>query len=91
MTDDECMHLAVHPGRFLKHVLDNEGLTVTAAAINLELSRTHLSNLLHEKCRLTADLALRIERSLGISMETLLTMQMRHDIREVVARDGRPR
>ena len=53
---------------------------MTTAAQALGVSRTALSTLLNERASLSADMAIRIEKAFGVSMETLLRMQMSYDI-----------
>ena len=70
-----------HPGGFLKtEIIEPLGLTVTAAAHALGVTRAALSALLNERASLSADMAIRIEKAFGVSMETLLRMQMSFDI-----------
>lgn len=65
-----------HPGRFVKmEVLDPLGLTVTAAADALGVTRPALSALLNGRAAMSADMALRIEKAFGLKMDTLLRMQ----------------
>ena len=41
--------------------------------------RTALSNLLNGKASLSLELALRVEKAVGVKMDTLLAMQTRYD------------
>lgn len=75
------MKKPAHPGGFLKtEIIEPLGLTVTAAAHALGVTRAALSALLNERASLSADMAIRIEKAFGVSMETLLRMQMSFDI-----------
>lgn len=70
-----------HPGAFIRHeIIRSLGLSVTIAASALGVSRTTLSTLLNERVRLSAELALRIEKAFGVSMETLMRMQVSFDV-----------
>jgi antitoxin HigA-1 len=51
------------------------GLTVTAAAMALHVSRPTLSSLLNGKADLSGEMALRIEQAFGLKMDTLMRMQ----------------
>ncbi len=65
-----------HPGAFVREeILDELGLTVSKAADVLHVRRATLSNLVNEKAALSAEMALRIEKAFGVSMDTLLKMQ----------------
>jgi addiction module HigA family antidote len=70
-----------HPGSFIRtEILEAAGLTVTAAAIALRVSRPALSSLLNGKANLSGDMALRIEKAFGVKMDTLMRMQSSYDI-----------
>ena len=72
-----------HPGTFVKHeVIKPLGLSVTDAARVLGVTRAALSALLNERSSLSPEMALRIERAFGLSMDTLLQMQLNVDIAE---------
>jgi addiction module HigA family antidote len=74
---------AVHPGAFLREeVLKGYGLSVTAGAAALGVTRQALSELVNERTRLSADMAIRIGKAFGLSMETLLGLQHAFDIEE---------
>lgn len=65
-----------HPGEFIRaEILDELGLTVSRAADILGVRHATLSDLVHEKTALSPEMALRIEKAFGVSMETLLRMQ----------------
>jgi len=75
------MRNPVHPGDFIKtEVVDAHGLSVTAAAKALGVSRPTLSNLLNRNADLSGEMALRIEKAFGVSMDTLMRMQAAYDI-----------
>ena len=70
-----------HPGGFIRsEILEPLHLSVSAAAVALGVSRPALSNLLNGNAALTADMAIRIEKAFGVRMETLMRMQLAHDI-----------
>jgi addiction module HigA family antidote len=56
------------------------GLSVTAAAKVLGVSRPALSNLLNENADPSGEMALRIENAFGVTMDTLMRMQAAYDI-----------
>lgn len=81
-----------HPGDFIwTEVIEPAGLTVTAAATALKVSRPALSSLLNGKASLSGDMALRIEKAFGVRMETLMRMQSSYDIAETRKREGKIR
>ena len=70
-----------HPGSFIRtEILELLGLSVTAAARVLKVSRPALSSLLNGKADLSGQMALRIEKAFGVKMETLMRMQSSYDI-----------
>ena len=76
-----------HPGEFVKHeIVAPLGLSVTAAAAALGVTRATLSSLLNGRARLSPDMAVRIEKAFGVSMDTLMRMQNSADIAEARAR-----
>ncbi len=77
------MKSPAHPGGFVKaEVIGPLGLSVTAAADALGVTRAALSALLNERADLSPEMAIRIEKAFGISMETLMRMQNSFDIAE---------
>jgi addiction module HigA family antidote len=78
-----------HLGGFIRReVLEPLGLSVTEAASALDVTRQTLSNLVNEKATLTPDMALRLEKAFGVSMELLMRMQLAYDLAQARARAG---
>ena len=70
-----------HPGGFIKHeIIAPLELTVTAAAQALSVTRAPLSTLLNECASLSPEMALRVEKAFGVSMDTLMRMQNSYNI-----------
>src|SRR5437762_756113 len=70
-----------HPGGFVKsEIIEALGLSVTDAASALGVTRAALSALVNERARLSSEMALRIEKAFGVSMDTLMRMQNSFDI-----------
>jgi antitoxin HigA-1 len=79
----------VHPGGFVKtEIIEPLGLSVTAAAQALGVSRPALSGFLNERVSLSPEMALRIEKAFGVSMDTLMRMQNAYDIAQARRRAG---
>lgn len=77
-----------HPGGFVKHeIVEAHGLSVTDAARVLGVTRPALSALLNARSDLSADMALRIEKAFGVSMDTLMRMQNTYDIAQARKRE----
>ena len=78
-----------HPGAFVKsEIIEAHGLSVTAGAKALGVSRQALSELLNGHTAISSDMALRLEKAFGVSMDTLLRMQTSYGIAEARARAG---
>jgi addiction module HigA family antidote len=83
------MKRPAHPGGFVKHeIIEPLELSVTAAAQALGVTRATLSTLLNERASLSPEMALRIEKAFGVSMDTLMRMQNSYDIAQTRARAG---
>ncbi len=81
MTTGIRMKAPAHPGGFIRHeIIAPHGLSVTAAADVLGVTRPALSALLNERASLSPDMAIRVEKAFGVSMETLMRMQNSWDI-----------
>lgn len=78
-----------HPGAFIKHeIIEPLGLSVTAAADVLGVTRATLSCLLNGRANLSPEMALRIEKAFDVSMDTLVRMQSSYDIAQTREREA---
>lgn len=78
-----------HPGGFIRHeVIEPLDLSVTAAASILGVTRAALSMLLNERTQLSSEMALRLEKAFGVSMDTLMRMQNSYDIAQARRQEG---
>ena len=69
-----------HPGIFIREeILEPLDLSVARAAEVLDVRRATLSDLINGKTGLSPEMALRIEKAFGVSMDTLLKMQAWYD------------
>ena len=72
---------SIHPGGWLRsEIIEAHGLSVTNAAHHLGVTRQALTNLLTGKAGLSAEMAIRFEKVFSIRAETLLRMQLNHDL-----------
>ena len=68
-----------HPGLIVKEYL--EGITVSAAAEHLGITRPALSRIINGKTGISPEMAIRLEEAFGsTTAETWLTMQAKHDL-----------
>ena len=75
------MKRPAHPGGFVKNeIIEPLGLSVTRVAEVLGVTRATLSTLLNERAHLSPEMAVRIEKAFGVSMDTLMRMQNSYDI-----------
>lgn len=72
----------------LRDLIVPMGISKSAAAQALGISRGHLARILSGRNRLTPSIAHRIEQVFEIRMEYLLQLQMTNDIAEMRRRDG---
>jgi antitoxin HigA-1 len=87
-----AMHHPVHPGDFIRtEIVAAHGLSVTAAARVLGVSRPALSNLLNQHADLSGEMGLRIEKAFGVNMDTLMGMQAAYDIAQARKEEGKIR
>ena len=76
-----------HPGEIVYHeVVEALGLSVTAAAHVLGVSRPALSAFLNGRASLSPEMAIRIEKAFGPKMDHLLRMQCAFDIAQAKRR-----
>jgi addiction module HigA family antidote len=78
-----------HPGGFFRdEILDELGLSVAKAAEILGVRRATLSDLINGNASLSPEMALRIEKAFGLSMDTMLRMQAWYDTQSMRRRSG---
>jgi len=75
----------IHPGVAVRQdCLTPHGLTVAEAAKGLGISRKHLSNLLGGRCRITPEMAIRLEKAFGEPAEKWCQIQANYDAAEAM-------
>ncbi len=76
-----------HPGEFIRaEIIEVLGLNVAKAAGILGVRRATLSDLLNGNAALSPEMALRLEKAFGVSIDMLLRMQAWHDAAQMRAR-----
>ncbi len=71
----------VHPGRIVRHdCLDPLGLSVTAGAKILGVTRQALNNIVNGKPGISPEMAIRLTKAFGSTEETWLRMQLAYDL-----------
>jgi len=75
------MHNPPHPGEVLRELcLEPLGLTVTAAADALGVSRKTLSAILNGRAGISPEMAIRLSIAFGASAESWLNQQTKYDL-----------
>lgn len=73
-----------HPGRSIKDAgLDPLGLSITAGAKILGVTRPVLSKVINGKAAISPDMAVRLAKAFGGRAETWLKMQLAYDLAQV--------
>lgn len=76
MSDDQA---PIHPGKFVKEDVLPAGMSVTAAAKLVGVSRPTLSNFLNGNSSLSAEMAARLEKAFSVNKEKLLALQQAYE------------
>ena len=75
------MHNPPHPGEIIRdQCLEPLGLTITAAAKGLGVTRKALSELLNGHSGVSPEMAIRLSKAFGSSPETWLQLQIQYDL-----------
>ena len=83
------MHNPPHPGEVIRdQCLEPLGLTVTAAAKGLGVTRKTLSELLNGHSGVSPEMAIRLSKAFGGTPETWLRLQMQYDLWQTERRVG---
>jgi len=72
--------MAVHPGMMIKPELEERGISQKQFASMLGVQASHLSEVLNNKRALSTELAVKIEKAIGIPAKTLLSAQAHYDL-----------
>jgi addiction module HigA family antidote len=71
----------VHPGRIVRHdCLEPLGLSVTAGARILGVTRQTLTKVVNGKSSISPEMAIRLTKAFGSTEETWLGMQLAYDL-----------
>ena len=80
----------VHPGGIVRHdCLEPLGLSVTAGAKVLGVTRQTLNNIVNEKSGISPEMAIRLTKAFGSTAETWLRMQMAYDLAAALKNEGK--
>ena len=79
-NDNPAPFMAVHPGMMIKPELVERGISQKEFAKMLGIQASHLSEVLNGKRVLTTDLAMKMEKAIGIPAKTLLAAQTQYEL-----------
>ena len=86
------MHNPPHPGEVIRRqCLEPLGLSVTAAAEGLGVSRNTLSMVLNGRAGISPEMAIRLSKAFGGTPESWLRQQMQYDLWQAEQRAGATR
>lgn len=81
-----------HPGRIVRQdCLEPLGLSVTAGANILGVSRQALNNLVNERAGISPEMAIRLAKAFGSSAQTWLQMQSNYDLAQALKSESQIR
>ncbi|WP_316224774.1 MULTISPECIES: HigA family addiction module antitoxin [unclassified Bradyrhizobium] len=71
-----------HPGELLGDTLEEIGVSISAAAKGLGVTRQQLHNVIAGRSGVSAEMAVRLEKAIGSTADAWLKMQMAYDLAE---------
>lgn len=79
------MYSPPHPGLAIRHdCLEPLGLSVTAAAKGLGVTRQALNNIVNGKAAISPEMAIRLDKAFGGGPEVWLRMQASYDLAQAL-------
>jgi addiction module HigA family antidote len=79
-----------HPGRIIRQeCIEPLGVTVTAAAARLGVTRQNLNNILNGKSGISPEMAIRLAKAFGSRAEVWLGLQMEYDLAKAERNSGK--
>jgi addiction module HigA family antidote len=72
-----------HPGELISDTLDEIGVSISAAAKGLGITRQQLHNLIAGRSGIKPEMAVKLEQAIGSTADTWLRMQMSYDLAQV--------
>jgi len=72
-----------HPGKMIGDSLHELGISISAAAKGLGVTRQQLHNLIAGRCAIMPEMAFRLEKALGSTADAWLRMQANYDLAQI--------
>ena len=76
-------HFLTHPGEVIKDELEFRGISQRRLATEIGVPASQLNEVLNAKHPLSTEMALLIEKALGLDAAPLLTLQMKYNLLSV--------
>lgn len=77
------MKRPAHPGKLIKHSIEASGLSLTDAAKRLGVTRQTLSRVINGRTSLSPEMAVRVSKAFGSTVEHWMRMQLAYDLAAV--------
>lgn len=74
------MKRPLHPGELIRGEIEELGLSVSAAALGLGVTRQQLYRILNGSSGISAEMALRLEKAIGSTADFWLRLQLGYDL-----------
>ncbi|ENN8379038.1 MULTISPECIES: HigA family addiction module antitoxin [unclassified Providencia] len=74
------LYSPMHPGEFIRDSFLSDELNATTLAKHLKVSPSTLNRVLNTKSAVSCEMALRLERVLGLDADTWLEMQNQYEL-----------
>lgn len=74
---------AIHPGEYLKEILEELGVSQNAFALSIGVSAMRISHVIHGKRPVTAELAVLFGRAFGQTPQYWMNLQASYDLKVV--------
>ena len=74
------MRNPAHPGEIIQEYVEDLGLTVTALAAHLKITRANLSRMIHGKTGISAEMAVRLSEAFGTTPQVWIRLQANYDL-----------
>jgi addiction module HigA family antidote len=80
---DMPMKQPAHPGKLIRHSIEASGLSLTDAAKRLGVTRQTLSRVINGRTSLSPEMAVRVSKAFGSTVEHWMRMQLAYDLAAV--------